>query len=291
MLLVEETKTRFGYDGTQWGTTSTKKVVVKCDVCGKVRVAMANAINKPCQPCGCALKAGQRKESRTYESKVGLTSTVLVEETIAAFGYDPTKLTKGSNRPVLRKCGGCGKVEKKPCRHGAYPCQGCAVSEKFRQKREANEPLGLTARGNSIAELGQRHREYKAAWHRGKYAEEVYRFKRILYASIGTMKLKGFNCGHLPYTAGEFNAHIERLLSEQDYKCPICGDDIKLFFQIDHKKPCANATTKEELLTLFALENLWPICGHCNMAVKKARNLDEILPVSENSQVVSPPVG
>ena len=282
MLLAQETLTRFGYDGTQWGPTSTKKVVVKCDVCGTVRETYARSANLPCQACACALKPNQRKEGRVYHSKVGITSAVLIEETIAAFGYDPTKLTKGSNRPVLRKCGGCGKVERKPFRQGLYPCSGCAVSEKFRAKRESNAAQGLSSRGIPLATMKANLRAYysRKAVEYGRTPLGSYRAR--LQASMRSMLKRGYGkTKHFSYTVNEFRDHIEGLLKEFGNCCPICRKPLNGSFQIDHKIPLYEAKDEKRMLELFALDNLWPVCQHCNVAVKRNKRLEEILPVSE----------
>lgn len=287
MLLVEETKTRFGYDGTAFGPTSNKPVVIKCDICGHVRVGYSHSANLPCQPCGCALKPNQRKESRVYESPTGLRATILVEETIAAFGYDPNKLTKGSRRPVFRECV-CGEVKQVPYRQGTRPCMGCSVHEVFRKRADANRQKGLSARGLSLELIALNGAAYRNVWQRQRrQIEPLYALRYRLYASLRAMLSRGYRSKYFDYSPQQLSEHLRQGLERTGGNCPLCGCPIIGTFHIDHKIPLQKAKTEQELLALFSLENLWATCVECNVRVKRGRTLDQITPKGVMASLVS----
>lgn len=49
------------------------------------------------------------------------------------------------------------------------------------------------------------------------------------------------------------------ILEAQDYRCNICGDDIKVTFTLDHKKPLVEGGG-------HYIENIQFLCGPCNSA-------------------------
>lgn len=278
MLLTQETTTRFGYDGTQFGPTSKKPVIVRCDVCGVVRESYARAAGLACQACACALKPGQRKESRKYASPTGLRSEILVAETIAAFGYDPAALTKGSARKVLRKCV-CGEIKTVPFRYSSLPCVSCSVHSGAVSRREANRGKGLSARGLPLGLIKINSLKYRAAWERERYQEDpLFALKRRMYASLRAMLQHGYSSRYFVYTARTLRSHLAKCLAATNGNCPLCGVKIDARFHIDHKVPLCKAKNEQEIFDLFALKNLWVTCVDCNVRYKRARSLDEIVP-------------
>lgn len=60
---------------------------------------------------------------------------LLIEETVAKFGYSPVVLSKGSHRRVLRKCDRCGRIDEVEFRQITSYCLNCSLS--INNNREA----------------------------------------------------------------------------------------------------------------------------------------------------------
>jgi len=86
----------------------------------------------------------------------------------------------------------------------------------------------------------------------------------------GIYKPKRVGCfRNLPYTSKELCNHLNMIRKLQKNKCPCCKtlyDDNDKYQKssIDHIIPIASAHTIEEVITLFAIENLSLMCLSCN---------------------------
>lgn len=67
------------------------------------------------------------------------------------------------------------------------------------------------------------------------------------------------------YAPAALRDHIEGRLIARGFRCPLCGRALAAGFHIDHKTPIATAHTVEELVRLFALDNLDVLCPTCNL--------------------------
>jgi len=75
---------------------------------------------------------------------------------------------------------------------------------------------------------------------------------------------------HLPYNSKQLHTHLENIRLNQNNSCPMCHTSYDINkFDIDHIIPTSIAKTRKELLKLFLLENLSPLCYRCNRYVKR----------------------
>lgn len=104
---------------------------------------------------------------------------------------------------------------------------------------------------------------------------------RLNFISKIRSRLRECYCGEyirfkdLGYTGEELRDHLHKIKEQQNNCCPICFlsyDEVKL--SIDHIIPLANAKSKEEIIDLFKLSNLWPMCRNCNSS-KNDSNYEE----------------
>lgn len=63
-------------------------------------------------------------------------SNILVSETIAEFGYDPTNLRPSSEKMVVCTCPSCETIRAKKYRYAAQICVKCANTERSRSSAE-----------------------------------------------------------------------------------------------------------------------------------------------------------
>jgi len=74
----------------------------------------------------------------------------------------------------------------------------------------------------------------------------------------------------LPYNSKQLYDHLENIRNFQSNSCPMCHISYDINpFDIDHIVPTFTAKTREELLKLFNLENLSPLCYKCNRYIKR----------------------
>ena len=65
----------------------------------------------------------------------------------------------------------------------------------------------------------------------------------------------------------------------------MCLCDLHLGYQIDHKVPLVTAKSEEEIVSLFALDNLSVLCPDCNMRVKRERLVEYDKKMEEDANV------
>ena len=142
MILEKETHKKFGYFSTKYSTNSNKKVVAKCNNCGKIREVEKRRANRLCVSCSQTGKhlSIQTKEkmslSRTGEKhwNYGRTHSIESIKKMKKSHENPSKLTlkkmsnaakkrigeKASNwkgGKIIRYCLNCGtKFDVYPCR-------------------------------------------------------------------------------------------------------------------------------------------------------------------------------
>jgi hypothetical protein len=74
----------------------------------------------------------------------------------------------------------------------------------------------------------------------------------------------------LSYISSDLCSHLETIRLHQNNCCPMCYISYAVNpSEIDHIIPTSIATTKEELLKLFNLENLSLLCYKCNRYIKR----------------------
>lgn len=83
---------------------------------------------------------------------------------------------------------------------------------------------------------------------------------------------------YLPYNSKQLYEHLEKIIKDQDNCCPMCHANYGISpFDIDHIIPVSTAKTKDELLKLFFLDNLYLLCFSCNRYIKRDKVLNETL--------------
>lgn len=276
MILVEETIRRFGYDPTPIiarGADSLKRIVRKCANCGKIQdsyIRHRDSLCNACKPKRVKIHV-RSSQAPTFEP-----SEILVEETIARFGYDPRILPSESSRLVVRRCSGCSEKQERQRRVADSVCISCAVHIRWLERREKFKARGLSARGRTPEELiaGKEQRARILALKRR--TSPAGRMASLLYATLGNL-LRGqqHQSMNLPFTAVELKAHLASEIEKFSGKCPMCEIELSSSgYDVDHKIPIRTAKTEDDVRLLFRLENLSVLCGDCNRRRKAGRLID-----------------
>ena len=106
MILEEETFEKFGYYPSKLKSRSVKKILVKCDECGKVRISSKDAYRALCRSCG-------RRGSRSHRWKGGKVKAIC-RTCGKIFPVYPSKLKWGT-KYCSRIC--ARKKQKRPTHH------------------------------------------------------------------------------------------------------------------------------------------------------------------------------
>lgn len=155
---------------------------------------------------------------------------------------------------VICFCPKHGEIEHRLYNNGRTSCKACL--RIFDNKRRGKRVW--TDHSRNLAKLARRR--YRAT-SLGKY---VNRMRSVLHqCSVGRISFSR----DLPYDAKQLCEHLESIRYKQNNKCPICQQSYgKVKDSIDHIVPIRTATTKDELIILFALSNLSLLCLGCNSA-------------------------
>ncbi len=197
-------------------------------------------------------------------------SFILVDETVARFGYHPDTLKPNSQKSVYVECPSCADIRTIQWRTFAIRgcsglCHICASgSDPYRTEEEKVQ------RDRDLAlEYYYKHKPMIMALKRQRRkTDERYRLITNLRKNIRTIMVRksitaNGSLRHLGYTASEFIEHINHRLAFHDFKCPECGCELYQY-HIDHKMPVSIAGTFEEIIAAFALKNLDVLCPKCN---------------------------
>lgn len=150
-------------------------------------------------------------------------------------------------------------------RHGVSPhCPRADRGPKCLDcDREYGRRAGKTEAGRAKLRAAVRRRRATLL---GRY--EVRLRNRLARLACGRISLSR----DLPYTSEELCEHLKTVRARQGGCCPMCHrayDDVGC--DIDHVMPLASATSREEVVQLFALNNLSLLCPRCNRHVKRDR--------------------
>lgn len=206
------------------------------------------------------------------------------QETAERFGYRPQDLSPGSKKKVVYQCPCCGvlKETRRSHYHEGICCHSCSARKVVEQNRSvdagrlalararaAYAASGMTVRGHAfVSDRDERlyNRERVRRYRRTPLGNIRHRLRAALRRA-----LSGIRVADLPYTPEELLDHIRHRLEARDYRCPMCDDSLKKCYDVDHVIPLAQAKTFEEILALFALENLDVLCPPCNRHRKRTR--------------------
>lgn len=99
-------------------------------------------------------------------------------------------------------------------------------------------------------------------------------YEHQLRAALWSLKVRNNNrisySKDLPYSNKQLHDHLNNIIKNQNNCCPMCCKSYNINpFDIDHIIPTSKAKTREELLKLFNLDNLSPLCFKCNRWVKR----------------------
>jgi hypothetical protein len=126
-------------------------------------------------------------------------------------------------------------------------------------------------------ELRTNYRNWRRAWgkkHRQTLIGAITnRLRSVLRARLRKMGAAHRNGAFklLSYGPVELERHIRDRLEFHQRRCGMCGKNLHAGFDIDHVHPLSTAKTVEEIIALFALDNLDVLCPRCNRHVKRAR--------------------
>jgi hypothetical protein len=121
-----------------------------------------------------------------------------------------------------------------------------------------------------------RGRELKRERNKLERKNSIVNFKdRIRNRLNNTYHGRAIHFKDLGYSGEELRNHIHKIKEQQNNRCPICLRDYnECKMIIDHIIPLATAKSKQEIIQLFALSNLSPLCSNCNSS-KWKNNFDE----------------
>jgi hypothetical protein len=278
MLLIKKTVEKYGYNPTELSKSSHKVVIFDCIRCHKeveLRIRYYSE-NYACNDCRKEIT----KEKNYKPKKLGLIKYdapefVLRQETYNKFGYYPEELSFGSDKKILWKCSLCMKdVIYESCARSidkSTICISCVGRKHILKHNQTNREQGLAPSGKKLGE-DMDNRRYKAKlWRRKWRATPVGQMINRLRVSLKRIQ-KGYTTKNLPYSVEEFVEHMQSKMELRENKCPICGIDFNLTgYDIEHKIPLSTANLPEEVLELFALENLDVMCPDCNQRIKRSQ--------------------
>jgi hypothetical protein len=266
VILVEETKTRFGYDPAMLSKGCHSKVLRKCDDCGEVKEVQLRQAGEVCSPC--------------HMRRVAASLANTPEEAAASRERQLQKSREKSKiraaQRIMAPCIKCGVVSLRPVlSYKTHPCVTCSQSESWAKRIAENKAKGLSARGIPFEELEERDRKGQAKWYRKMYKRPLGRCIQLMRSTFSAMLRKGYKSSKLPYSPLELRQHIEAELQACHHRCPMCLADLELVgYQVDHIVPLDSAKSEEEIAQLFALTNLSVLCPDCNTRVKRERPID-----------------
>ncbi len=186
---------------------------------------------------------------------------ILVEETKAQLGYDPSTLAIGSHESVVCQCPKCGKVSQREMRHSGRTCYGC---------RPGRTPLSAEHHAKRKIEVAEYRKDWFARYRQTVKGKIITRLKTAAIQSFGSSKGFPFD-----YTWQESVEHFERLLAACGSKCPKCAVDISKDFCIEYAIPVSQAVTYEAKRNLFRLENMGVVCEPCLQSGRWRERIDE----------------
>lgn len=159
-----------------------------------------------------------------------------------------------SDNCVVCRCPKHGKVVHKLYANDIVRCKDCL--QEYNKRRRGNRVW--TDHTRYLAKLNMRKQRATPI---GKYTNRI---RSVLHqCSVGRISFSK----DLPYTAIQLCDHLESIRQKQRNLCPVCERSYsEVKDSIDHITPISTATSKEEMLSLFALSNLSLLCIHCNSA-------------------------
>lgn len=177
------------------------------------------------------------------------------EDTILLFGYDPTYLTKGSNKKVIVECE-CGI---KQARYFFAACKGKGLCLSCRGRANNKRVKTQTPDGKR-----SRRKLYMREWRKDPVNNLQDRIRASLNKAFhrkGITKSRIGSFRRLDYTPEDLKAHLD---IEQTKPCNICRLPLFGEIQISHYVAVKSAKTEEEIIERFALPNLGWAHAPCN---------------------------
>ena len=190
-------------------------------------------------------------------------------------------LKPGSHTLIIRRCWFCGSEWKQARRYYRDPtslCWRCVrrgnillhidpehpwlKGRNARMVAKGLNPNGQPLRGCDPEKLKARQLRARLKLLANPRGWWLCRLQGALRSCL---KKNEWGRSSLPWTPAALRTHIEERIQARDGCCPLCGTPLDRF-HIDHKRPLKLARTKEEVLALFALENLDVLCPSCNMS-------------------------
>ena len=127
MILEEETFDEFGYYPRDLKPQSSKRILVRCDKCKKIREVRRQSYSTLCM--SCVQKSREREQKGTYPIEEGM----LEQETFEKFGYYPSQLKPESGKIILAACDKCERIRETSKHNYRDLCTLCVKRGKKRK--------------------------------------------------------------------------------------------------------------------------------------------------------------
>lgn len=257
MILEEETKARFGYYSTDLTSQSSKKIIVVCDVCGKLR-----EIRKS-QYCALCLSCANTCRPVSKETRKKLS--------IAGKGR---RLSKEHKKKLLKANMG-RRLSEKQKRILYEARKGSTHTEESRRKmsdaRRGKHPSKETRKKMSDSRRGEKNVMF------GKHHSKAAR-RRIGDAHRGENNANWQGGTSIKYCSKWNEEFREYIRNKFGRKCFLCGkaesenNGRKLsVHHVNGNKHCGCAKTEEDRKTDNATCQFIPLCGSCHSKVHNNR--------------------
>ena len=227
MILEEETFKIFGYYPSDLKPQSSKRILVKCDRCEKIREVRRQSYSDLCM--SCVQKWRKLEPKGTYPIEEGM----LEHETFEKFGFYPSQLKPKSGKRILVKCVECDKIREIPKQNYRAQCMSCArarvnCSEEMRKKKSIMQTGRThskeTRKKMGIAHKGERHWNWKGGISYEPYCSKFNnQFKEYIRDKFGRIC---FICGK---TEEEIGRKLDVHHTNYDKDC-MCNDNITCQF-------------------------------------------------------------
>lgn len=134
MILEEETFKVYGYYPKDLSYGSNRRILAKCDECGKIRKTCKYDYRDLCYQCAIKklYQTLTEKDKKENSCMIG----ILEQETYDKFGYYSNRLKPQSRKMVLVRCIECEKIREIRKYHYHDLCGSCAQKERLKKSED-----------------------------------------------------------------------------------------------------------------------------------------------------------
>lgn len=201
--------------------------------------------------------------NRSYVATKSRANSLGLKTNIATRGLPQKQILKKlTNNKVIALCKVHGKTPHYLRNGKIADCIKCQLISKAKKAKTH----GYKVRRLEIQKKYRSTLVGKFAYRLRSSFRSAFRSKNITKTRIGCFRF-------LPYSPQQLCDYLEAIRQRQGNQCPMCCRSYDIAsWTIDHILPINIAQTKEDVLKLFALDNLSLLCGSCNTS-KGARIL------------------